>query len=453
MATYPPTTTTTEELVRVEALKKYFPVGRGFFIRKRSFVHAVDGISFEIKPRETFGLVGESGCGKTTTGKLLVKLLDPTEGRIWIRDSRRLGFVLRRDGVPVGALSVFVDEKGRPQQIAQTMAAPGTDARAEYERLLRGEKPLLEGLQRRAQALGPLSVDLELDGRRLSLIPISQFLQKEALTLPPMAEREKLEWQRWLEALRRLEYTDFAHISGPHLKRFRREIQMIFQDPYESLNPRMTIFDIVAEPLAVQRIGTITERELRVAEMLEMVGLSPPESFLFRYPHELSGGQRQRVAIARAMIIHPTFVVADEPTSMLDVSIRTGIMKLMMDLQQEFGISYLYITHDLAVARYMCERIAVMYLGKIVEMGPTEEVIQNPLHPYTKALISAVPIPDPTVKRSPIELKGDVPSPIDPPPRCRFLDRCPIATERCKQEDHPPLEDKGGGHYVACYEV
>jgi peptide/nickel transport system ATP-binding protein len=159
------------------------------------------------------------------------------------------------------------------------------------------------------------------------------------------------------------------------------------------------------------------------------------------------------VAIARAMIINPSFIVADEPTSMLDVSIRTGVMKLMKDLQKEFGISYLYITHDLAVARYMCDRIAVMYLGKIVEMGPTEDVIQKPLHPYTKALISAVPIPDPLVKRQPVQLKGDVPSPIDPAPRCRFYDRCPIATAHCRTHDHPPLEDKGGGHFAACYEV
>jgi peptide/nickel transport system ATP-binding protein len=327
------TSTATEYLLKVENLRKYFPVAHGLFRRTRSYVHAVDDVSFVIRPKETFGLVGESGCGKTTTGKLLVRLLDPTGGHIYLNGQ------------------------------------------------------------------------------------------------------------------------DISALHGRRLKAFRREVQMIFQDPYESLNPRMTIFDIVAEPLTVQRIGTVTERELRVAEMLDLVGLSPPESFLFRYPHELSGGQRQRVAIARAMVINPNFIVADEPTSMLDVSIRTGVMKLMMDLQQTFGISYLYITHDLAVARYMCERIAVMYLGKIVEMGPTEDVIQNPSHPYTKALISAVPIPDPTVQRQSIEIKGDVPSPIDPPPRCRFFDRCPIATDYCRAHDHPPLEDKGGGHYVACYEV
>ncbi len=321
-----------ETLLRVENLAKLFPVQKGLFRRAREFIHAVDGVSFEIRPQETLGLVGESGCGKTTTGKLLVRLLKPTSGHIY------------------------------------------------------------------------------LNGK------------------------------------------DIAQLEGRELKQFHRTVQMIFQDPYGSLNPRHTIFQIVSEPLKVQGIGTVLEREARVAQMLELVGLSPAESFLFRYPHELSGGQRQRVAIARAMIINPSFIVADEPTSMLDVSIRTGVMKLMRDLQKEFGISYLYITHDLAVARYMCDRIAVMYLGKIVELGPTEAVIQNPLHPYTKALISAVPVPDPERGRPPVALKGEVPSLADPPPRCRFYDRCPIATEYCRTHDHPPLEEKAGRH-VACYEA
>jgi peptide/nickel transport system ATP-binding protein len=197
----------------------------------------------------------------------------------------------------------------------------------------------------------------------------------------------------------------------------------------------------------------VLDREERVAEMLVMVGLTPPSSFMFRFPHELSGGQRQRVAIARALVIGPTFVVADEPTSMLDVSIRTGIMYLMQELAQRLGVTYLYITHDLAVARYMCQRVAVMYLGKIVEQAETEELLQHPLHPYTRALISAVPIPDPRIKRQPMEIKGSIPTPINPPPRCRFYDRCPIATGFCEQNPHPPLEDKGGGHYVACYLV
>jgi peptide/nickel transport system ATP-binding protein len=242
-------------------------------------------------------------------------------------------------------------------------------------------------------------------------------------------------------------------LKGGELKGFRRHVQMIFQDPYESLNPRRTIFDTIAEPLTVQGIGNVAEREQLVAHYLESVGLIPPETFLFRYPHELSGGQRQRVAIARALIVVPTFVVADEPTSMLDVSIRTGIMHLMQDLADQLGVTYLYITHDLAVARYMSNRLAVMYLGKIVELGEMEELLSNPLHPYTKALLSAVPVPDPTIKRGIPDIRGSIAKPINPPPRCRFFDRCPILEKVCEENDHPPLDDKGVEHYAACYLV
>ncbi len=325
-------------LARVEELTKRFPVSRGVFRTGKSFVHAVDGVSFEIGRQESLGLVGESGCGKTTTGKLLVKLLEPSSGRV-----------------------LFTDEHD--------------------------------------------------------------------------------------------ELADIAPRKGKALTAFRRRVQMIFQDPYESMNPRRTIFDTVAEPLVVQRVGRPAERRERVTELLELVGLTPAVSFLFRYPHELSGGQRQRVAIARALVIEPSFVVADEPTSMLDVSIRTGIMRLMTDLAERLEVSYLYITHDLAVARYMCGRIAVMYLGKIVEMAETEDLLHDPLHPYTKALLSAVPVPDPTVKRPPVEIEGGVTRPVDPPPICRFYDRCPIREEVCRTSPHPPLEDKGGGHLAACYRV
>lgn len=228
---------------------------------------------------------------------------------------------------------------------------------------------------------------------------------------------------------------------------------MIFQDPYESMNPRRTIFDTVVEPLAVQGIRSISEREARVAEMLALVGLAPPTSFMFRYPHELSGGQRQRVAIARTLIIEPVFIVADEPTSMLDVSIRIGVMQLMQELAERLGVSYLYITHDLAVARYMCHDIAVMYTGKIVELAETEELLYLPVHPYTRALISAVPVPDPRSRREAIDIQGGIATPIDSPSHCRFFDRCPIADDSCRDRDHPPLEDQGDGHWVACYKV
>jgi peptide/nickel transport system ATP-binding protein len=246
---------------------------------------------------------------------------------------------------------------------------------------------------------------------------------------------------------------DIAGLRGRELKKFRQTVQMIFQDPYESMNPRLTIYDTVAEPLDVQGIGSISEREEMVAHFLETVGLTPASSFLFRYPHELSGGQRQRIAIARALVMNPQFVVADEPTSMLDVSVRTGVMKLMQDLADRLEVTYLYITHDLAVARYMCNRIAVMYLGKMVELAETEELLQHPQHPYTKALLSAVPVPDPTFTRSPVEIKGGVSKPINPPPQCRFYPRCPVADDYCRDNDHPPLEDKGSAHFVACYKV
>ncbi len=327
----------TEPLLEIRDLEMRFPISRGLFRAPTDFVHAVDGISFQIAPGESLGLVGESGCGKSTTGRMLVKLMEPTGGSIMFKDG-------------------------------------------EYQR-------------------------------------------------------------------------DVATVKGSEVKEFRARVQMIFQDPYESMNPRRTIFDTVSEPMAVQKIGTVPEREKRVLELLRLVGLTPPSNFLFRYPHELSGGQRQRVAVARALVMNPSFVVADEPTSMLDVSIRISIMELMSNLARELGVSYLYITHDLAVARYMCDRIAVMYLGKIVEIGPTEEILARPQHPYTKALLSAVPVPDPSLKRTPVEIKGGISAAINPPPECRFIERCPFAAEVCRTNPHPPLEHQGDRHFVACYRV
>jgi oligopeptide/dipeptide ABC transporter ATP-binding protein len=234
------------------------------------------------------------------------------------------------------------------------------------------------------------------------------------------------------------------------MKRFRSNVQMIFQDPYESMNPRRTVFDTIAEPLKVQKIGRIQDREEQVASLLQKVGLTPPASFMFRYPHELSGGQRQRVAIARALVLAPDILVADEPTSMLDVSIRISIMDLMLRLAKEMNVSYLYITHDLAVARYMCNRIAVMYLGKIVEIGAKDELFKDPRHPYTKVLLSAVPFPDPEIKRERIILKGDVPSPMNPPSGCAFHTRCPRATKECSKT--VPVEKMASdGHYYRCH--
>ncbi len=339
--------TTTTPLVQVEGLTKLFPVASSLFRGPKGYIHAVEDVSFDLFEGQSLGLVGESGCGKTTIGKLLVKLQEPTSGRILFRESNR--------------------DSSDTNNVA--------------------------------------------------------------------------------------EFADLSQTKGRQLKEFRRRTQMVFQDPYESMNPRRTIFDTIAEPLMVQGMGSSLDRLDRVTKLLELVGLTPPQTMLFRYPHELSGGQRQRVAIARALIIEPSFVVADEPTSMLDVSISTGIMMLMLDLAQRLGVTYLYITHDLAVARHMCQRIAVMYLGKIVEVAETEELLANPLHPYTRALLSAVPVPEPGFQREPVNIIGDLSIPVDPEPRCRFHDRCPIAGDECRINPHPPLEDRTGGHFVACYRV
>ncbi len=326
-----------DALIIVEGLKKYFPIKRGFvetvFSRRGVFVRAADDVSFYVRKGEIFGLAGESGSGKTTTGRLLLRLIDPTEGKI-------------------------------------------------------------------------------------------VFKGKDITSLPPRS-----------------------------LKPLRREMQIIFQDPYESLDPRMIVKEIIAEPLRIQGIAKGEEElEERVKSILTEVELVPPEEFLYRYPHELSGGQRQRVAVARAFVVDPEFVVADEPVSMLDVSIRAEILNSMLSLVQKHQTSFIYITHDLALAKHICDRLAIMYLGKIVEMGPTGKVIDNPLHPYTQALIAAVPVPDPTRKRGDIPITGEIPSPINPPPACRFHTRCPYAFAECTRVE-PPLVEVEPEHWVACHLV
>jgi len=243
---------------------------------------------------------------------------------------------------------------------------------------------------------------------------------------------------------------DLLKYDGSKLKEFRRRAQIIFQDPYESLNPRMNIYSIVEEPLRIHKIGDKNERLEMVFKVLEDVELKPPEDFIYRRPHELSGGQRQRVAIARAMILNPEFIVADEPVSMLDMSIRAEILNLMLKLRDEYKLTYLFITHDLAVAKYICSRLGIMYLGKLLELGSAEKVIDEPYHPYTRALISAIPTPDPREKIGEIPIKGEVTSPINVPKGCRFYPRCVRAMDICKEKE-PKLMEVSKGHFVACH--
>ncbi len=318
-----------EALLRVDGLVKHFPVRGGLFARELERVHAVDGVSFEIGAGETLGLVGESGCGKSTTGRCVLRLIEPSAGEVWF------------DGRSVTAL-----------------------------------------------------------GRR---------------------------------ALRRL----------------CREMQIIFQDPYASLNPRMTVGSIIGEALVIHRLAKPgREFEDRVVHLLETVGLHADH--LRRFPHEFSGGQRQRIGIARALAVSPRLIVCDEPVSALDVSIQAQVINLLEDLQQQFKLTYLFIAHDLSVVEHISDRVAVMYLGRIVEIAPARELYTAPRHPYTEALLSAVPIPDPTVKRQRIVLQGDVPNPIRPPSGCHFHPRCPRAMERCRHEP-PQLKVLAPGHLAACH--
>ncbi len=314
-----------QELVKINNLVKHFPVDNSDDV-----VKAVDGVSFDILAGETLGLVGESGCGKSTVGRCILRLIEPTSGEVL-------------------------------------------------------------------------------------------FENKNVLSL-----------------------------NKNELRPLRREMQIIFQDPYASLNPRLSILSIISEPLVIHKIGNKSEQKDRVAKLLKKVGLDP--DYMYRYPHEFSGGQRQRLGVARALALNPKLIIADEPVSALDVSVQAQVVNLLQDLQAEFGLTYLFISHGLAVVEHISQRVAVMYLGKIVEIADSVELYENPQHPYTKALLSAIPIPDPKRKRDRIILKGDVPTPINPPSGCRFRTRCPIASEECALVE-PEMKEMSDGHFAACIKL
>jgi len=356
-----------EKVLVVRDLRVWFPIRRSLIEtitgRARLYVRAVDGVSFDVKRRETFCIVGESGCGKTTTGKALLRLVPITSGSALFRPS----------------------------------------------------KPVVEELERRGVEVGE-------DGM-----------------------------------------VDIFRLTEKQFRPIRLDVQMVYQDPYGSLDPRFRVRDILEEPLIIHKIGeTRAERLELISRALEMVKLTPVSDFIDRYPHQLSGGQRQRVAIARAIIMNPTLVVADEPVSMLDVSIRAEILELFNILKERLGLTFIYITHDLSTARYVCDRIAVMYLGKMVELGPADDVIQDPQHPYTEALVAAIPEPDPRnrLKFRDIKVKGEVPSPVNVPPGCRFHPRCILYEEALKRgeswvklctQEEPPMVEVKPNHYAACY--
>ena len=414
--------------------KEYFTTA--FQKSEKHYVHAVDNISFKIRRGETLGLVGESGCGKSTTGMLLMNLLEATGGRIFFKVS---------DTVHLRTSNVIWLTGNQTMHLFKSFNHDTVILTRNQKRFLQVDHDI-DSIQLTEEQLREIR-GTEVDESRSSMRMLHLFYR-----IYYSIRRKRIALNEQQQQIIRAKSTvDLSSLYIKQMKQLRKEIQIIFQNPYESLSPRFSVLDIVAEPLRLLNIiNSEAEIEEKVKEELESVGLIPAEDFIDRFPHELSGGQRQRVGVARAFILDPSFIVADEPVSMLDVSIRVGVLKIMRQLSLERGTAFLFITHDLALARVMCDRIAVMYLGRIVEQGPTEELIQNPIHPYAKALIAGVPKPDPDARRTEdLPIIGEVPSGIDVPKGCRFHPRCPFAIKKCKEID-PQLEEARENHLVAC---
>jgi len=378
-----------EILIEARGLKKYFPIKGGLLMKEKGAVKAIDGIDIVIKKGETIGLVGESGCGKTTTGRCLLLLTKPSQGNIYYK-------------MPADVRKRMIEL----EELEKQEGGPSSKKKK--------GKMKMNGRPKKGQA---------------AFVPV----------MTP-EQRKELDEIRQSYALNRK--------KPEELRRLRREMQIVFQDPYSSLNPRMLIKDIVGEPLVVHGVARGDEVTKRAEVLLEKVGLT--KEHMYRYPHEFSGGQRQRIGVARALSLNPDMIVLDEPTSALDVSVQAQILNLMNDLQNEFGLTYLFISHDLSTIRYMCDRVNVMYLGKVVESANKKDLFERPLHPYTEALLSVIPVPDPDVQRQRVVLSGDVPSPANPPSGCRFHTRCRYRQDICETIE-PQLVDKGNGHLVACH--
>jgi peptide/nickel transport system ATP-binding protein len=413
-----------EALLEIQGLKKYFPVVGGVLRKKIADVKAVDGVSFQIARGETFGVVGESGCGKTTLGKTMLRLIKPNAGRILLNAVNEDLLEIERIEEATHAIKTFDPN---------AQIYPPNLMDAHVLQILRkvGMKYVSEeNLVRIRELDAALSYLKKADRRSVVYSPeMARILRG---SIPPYKTY------------------DLAKLSSGRVRRMRRFMQMVYQDPTTSLDPRMLVKDIVAEPLIAQGQAKGRNVYSLVVEALQSVGLS--EKHLYRYPHEFSGGQRQRVAVARAIITRPQFIVLDEPTSAVDVSVRAQLLDLFQSLQKDLNLTYMFVSHDLSVVECMSKRVAVMYLGKVVELARTEEMYKEPLHPYSQALFAAIPVPDPTKRKERPPITGEVPSPVNPPSGCRFHPRCPMATESCKREE-PQLTDVGNEHYVACYAV